>query len=194
MNTQRLQQLFDQLLTRLRTPWVAGTVIIFLLVYGVLLLSYMSDRSELSDLRARSQSSRLIDIAGSDRTRLQIVLAEEEFAAIQESIPSGDLTEIDIFRTLRILASEIGLEASDVSIEIKGTVPQKKVGDTTYKEISIKMTASGPSDEVSALAEKLDQGETPFKTLVLDKLSLSFSGRTSTANMDFRIYTRVAGA
>ena len=193
MNTQRLQQLIDQLLARLRSPWVAGTLILFLLVYGVLLISYLSKRGELSDLRERSQSSRLIDIAGSDRTRQQIALAKEEFEAIQEGIPPGDLTEIDIFRTLRILASEIGFKTSEVSIDLQGTVPQKKVGNTTFKEFSIHMTASGTSDEISTLVEKLDQGETPFKTLVLDKLNLSFSGRTSTANMDFKIYTKAAG-
>ena len=172
---------------------MAGTVILFLLVYGVLLISYLSERGELADLRERSQSSRLIDIAGSDRTRQQVVLAKEEFDAIQEGIPPVDLTEIDIFRTLRTLATEIGLKASEVSIDLEGTATQKKVGNTTYKEFSINITASGPSDAVSALVEKLDQGETPFKTLVLDKLNLTFSGRTSAANIDFKIYTRATG-
>ena len=69
---------------------------------------------------------------------------------------------------------------------------QQMVGNTEFRVLSFSITVSGDPESVWDLVQKLDHGETPFRTLVLGTTSLTLGG-VSNATMDFKIYTQVSG-
>ena len=183
-----VNRVLTQLRARRGSLWLPALVSSFLLLYILIGVLYLQTTSQQSPLRERI--SRQGSIAAGAQSRAAEV--EAEFQAIQEGIPPTQLTEIDIFRAMRELASEMGLNAESLGIELKGETAQKQAASAQYRTLSFSVTVSGDYEPVSAFVQRLDQGQTRFKTLVLDQTSLVL-GKTGSANMTFTIYTRPAG-
>ena len=162
---------------------VGAPIAVFALIAAVLLVEYRSQTAEQKDLE--EQIRNFSEIARRSQTRTGDT--EAEFAAIQDAFPSGDLTEIDVFRTMRGLAEGLGLDINQMTIEQISDVPSAKKGKLTYRVISFRMTTAGKFDRVLSLVHALDQGRTAYKTLVLDKLDMTV-GEESSATMEFKIY------
>ena len=190
MDTERLRELLSPILPYIRSPWVMGMLVLFLAVYAVLGFSYFGKVSEQPDLRTtRDQWARIVARSSVEE---DIREKEAELQALQESIPSADLTEIDVFQTMWDLADQVRLNPADVEPKLTGEVASQKVGNSAYRVLSFSMKVSGDVDQVRDFVQILDNGETPFTTLALDKTSFSL-GEPSNATMDFKIYTRTAG-
>ncbi|MBI2172203.1 MAG: hypothetical protein HYU30_09360 [Chloroflexi bacterium] len=180
---ERLASLLPRI-HRLRVPIIIG--ILLLVPYVVLGFAYIRSVPQQNSLR--SQLAQFNEILRSP-SRLKDV--EAEFTAIQEGIPPAKLMEIDVFRTMQELVSQSGLDPAKLKIGINGQPQTKMVGKTPYRLMNFSMTVSGDYKNVWALVQKLDRGETSFRTLVLNKTSVVFETERANATMDFTIYTAV---
>ena len=162
---------------------VGAPIAVFVLITGVLLVEYRSQKSEQQDLE--EQIRKFSEIARRSQTRTGDT--EAQFRDIQDAFPPSDLTEIDVFRTMRGLAEGLGLDVNSMTIEQISDVPSAQKAKLTYRVISFRLTTSGKFDRVLSLVHALDQGRTAYTTLVLDNLDMTM-GEESTATMDFKIY------
>ena len=187
---ERLNQIASLVIARVRSPWIAAPLILFALVYAFLVYGYMGEIPKQDDLTA--QAERLAQIAASGATLERLEIAEAELMALQDSVPSGSLREIDVFETMWALAEEVGLDRANVDISLKGEKAKAKVGSAEFRTLAFTLEAAGDADSMWSLIQRLDKGETPFKTLVLGDTSLTFGG-TTTASLDFTIYAKSTG-
>lgn len=184
MNPQRLLQLA----ARLGSPWLFAALALFLALYAFLGFSYFQEQARLADLI--ETKDRLSAIAGRESARERINELEAELQAIRDGIPPSDLQEIDVFSTLSDLALQLGLEHD---LELLLETAREKVGDTDYRVLTFSMSVAGEYDRVWELVQMMDNGGTPYKTLVVNKTSL-IATNPSNATLYFKIYTRPAGS
>lgn len=187
---ERLNQLGTLALRGVRSPWIAVPVILFALAYGYLLFTYTGELSKQTELTEQAQRQARIASSGATVERLQA--AEAQFLAIQNSIPPSTLREIDVFRAMWDLASRVGLEPNDVAIGLASESPREKVGNTQYRTLVFTVTATGDPEAVWKLVQRLDRGETSFKTLILNSTNIVLGG-SGKAVLNLTIYTRVTG-
>ncbi len=187
MDRERLLDILYAVGLRLRSPWVFGPVILFLSVYGLLLYNYLGQVEQSDKLTA--QFDQLAGIAARSSALARLSERVAEFKAIQESIPPADLREVDVFRAMWGLAGEVGLDRSNVAPQQTGERATERVGNTDYRVLSFSLDVTGDPDAVSEFVRRLDQGETPYGTLVLDKASFTL-GETSKVSLSLKIYTR----
>ena len=162
---------------------VGAPIAVFVLMTGFLLLEYQSQTAEQADLE--EQIRKFSEIARRSQTRTGDTAVE--FRSVQDAFPSRDLTEIDVFRTMRGLAEGLGLDVNQLVIEEISDVASLQKGKLTYRVISFRMTTAGKFDRVLSLVQALDQGRTAYKTLVLEKLDMTL-GEQSSATIEFKIY------
>ena len=187
---ERLNELGTLALQRVRSPWIAVPLVLFVLAYGYLLFSYAGELPKQTELTEQAQRQARIASSGTTLERLQA--AEAEFKTIQNSIPPSTLREIDVFKAMWDLATEIGLDPNDVDIGLTSESPSQTVGNTQYRTLVFTLTARGDPEAVWELVQRLDQGETSFKTLVLNSTNMVLGG-DGKADLNLTIYTRVTG-
>jgi hypothetical protein len=187
---ERLNHLGALALQYVRSPWIAAPFIIFVLAYGYFIYGTIGELPKQADLA--DQAERQARIASSGTTLERLQAAEAEFQTIQDSIPPSTLREIDVFRAMWDLAAEVGLDPAKVEIGLTSESPKQKVGNTQYRTLVFTLNASGDPEPVWALVQRLDRGETSFRTLVLNSTDITLSG-SGKASLNFTIYTRVAG-
>jgi hypothetical protein len=187
---ERLNQIGSLVLQRVRSPWISVPLILFVLAYGFLLFSYTQELPKQTDLA--EQAHRQARIASSRTTLERLQAAEAKFKAIRNSIPPSTLREIDVFRAMWGLATEVGLDPNNVNIGLSSESPRQKVGNTEYRTLVFTMTATGDPDAVWDLVQRLDRGETSFKTLVLNSTNMVL-GSSGKADLNLTIYTRLTG-
>ena len=133
-----------------------------------------------------------------DLTRISTTAAsrtgevEEQFEVVQQSFPPPELQETDVFKAVRGLVAETGLNADAVTLALVSDVARQVVGSTEYRVMTFGMKVGGDFDRVWNLIRRLDQGEGPFRTLVLNKVKFTL-GPSSAADLEFKIYTLPAG-
>ncbi len=189
MNTERLRELLAPILPYISSPWVVGVPVLFLAVYVFLGYSYLNQLSEQDRLKA--ERDKQADIAARSAAPQLLAKKEAEWKAIQEAVPSADLTEIAVFRTMWDLAAQAGLNPRAVLPTLTGT-SQQQIGGTPFRVMTFSITASGAFGPVWEFIRMLNFGLTPYNTLVLGNTRFTL-GSSSNATMDFKIYTRVAG-
>ena len=162
----------------------AVSSVVFLAVAGFLVTTVSSEQTRQDELQ--EQIVRLREIV--ERPIRKVEEVNREFKEIQGSIPTGELSEIDIFRALENLASQPDLDFSDVSLELDSLLPRRTVGGAQYRVLSFTMKVAGDFDSVWSFVQAMDNGETAFKTLVVDELTLNL-GAESRATVSFTIYT-----
>ena len=162
---------------------VGAPIVVFLLIAGVLVLEYQTLQTEQVSLE--EQITKFSEIARRSQTREGDT--EADFLRVQDAFPPKGLTEIDVFRTMRNLAEEMGLDINQLVIEQTADAKSSKVGKSTYRVMSFRMTTSGKFDRVLSLVQRLDQGQTPYETLVLGRLDLTV-GEQGSATVEFKIY------
>ena len=187
---ERLNRLGTLALRRVRSPWIAAPLVLFILAYGYLIFSYAQELPKQTELAEQAQRQARIASSGTTLERLRA--AEAEFKAIRDSIPPSTLREIDVFRAMWDLATEVGLNPNNVDIGLTSESPRQKVGNTDYRTLVFTLTATGDPDAVWELVQRLDRGETSFKTLVLNSTILVLGG-SGRADLNLTIYTRVTG-
>ncbi len=187
---ERLNELGTLALQRVRSPWIAAPLVLLVLAYGYLVFSYAGELPKQTDLTEQAQRQARIASSGTTLERLQA--AEAEFKTIQDSIPPSTLREIDVFKAMWDLATEIGLDPNDVDIGLTSESPSETVGNTQYRTLIFTLTATGEPDAVWELVQRLDQGETTFKTLVLNSTNMVLGG-SGKADLNLTIYTRMTG-
>ena len=164
------------------------SVVLFLAVVSAL---FVNRAVEIADQqRLVKQIADLSRISQTAATRAGEV--EEQFNAVQQSFPSPELQETDVFKAVRELVAETGLNVDAVTLTLASDVPRQTVGGTEYRVMTFSMKVGGDFDRVWDLIRRLDQGEGPFRTLVLDKAKFTF-GRSSAADLEFKIYTLPTG-
>lgn len=156
----------------------------FVGVLGFLGSSYRSEQAIQEDLRG--QLVRFREIVARPTRGLKEV--RQEFDAVQKGFPTADLNDIDVFRTMQTLVLDMRLEAS--GLKQTREVPREKVGNAEYRVLSFSMTVTGDARTVTELVEAMDQGTTPFKTLVLKTVRIT----EGSASLDFDIFTLPEGA
>ena len=161
---------------------------LFALIAAFLYVGWRAELAEHTNLEDQTNQFRAI----TQRSQSRGEEVEAEFRRVQEGLPSPDLSEIDVFRTVRELVSDMGLDIAAVNLELKSDVPSKKVGKTNYRVLTFDLAVSGDRDGVWDVIQALDNGETPLRTLILNKVSLTL-GESSKANMEFVIYTLPGG-
>jgi len=161
-----------------------GGVVLLVAILGFLSSSYRSEQTAQDELRV--QLARFREIAARPTRGLEGV--RQEFDAVQKGFPTADLTDIDVFRTMQDLVSEMRLQASGLNQTREE--PRKRVGNAEYRVLSFSMSITGDSRAVRELVDAMDQGTTPFKTLVLRAVRVT-GGK---ASLEFDIFTLPAGA
>ena len=188
MDRERLLDILFAVGLRLRSPWVFGPILLFISIYGLFVYNYVGQLEERDQLSV--QHDQLAGIAERSSALERLAERAAEFQAIQDSIPSADLREVDVFRAMWDLAEEVGLDPSaSVSPGLTGEKATERVGNTDYRVLSFSLDVTGDPDAVSEFVRRLDQGETPYGTLVLDKATFIF-GETSRVSLSLKIYTR----
>ena len=166
--------------------WTVGAAlyaVVLLSAAAILVLGAGTERAAQAD--ARESIDRLSGISTGAASRASEI--EEEFAAVREAFPPPDLRETDVFRAMRSLVVETGLDIATTPIELTADVPRQVVGSTEYRVLTFKISVQGDFDDVWAFIQRLDQGEGPYGTLVLSKATFSLS-RSSTADLEFKLY------
>ena len=166
--------------------WAIGVglyVVIFLSAAAILVSGAGAERAAQS--KARETIDRLSAITIGAESRAGEIGAE--FQVVREAFPPPDLKETDVFRAMRILVIETGLDVADTTIELTGDLPRQVVGSTEYRVMTFSMTAVGDFEDVWTFIQRLDQGEGPYGTLVLDSTTFTLGAR-STANVTFKLY------
>lgn len=187
MDRERLLDILFAIGLRLRSPWVFGPVILFLSVYGLLFYNYLDQVEQRDKLTA--QFDQLAGIAARSSALERLSERVAEFQKIQERIPPADLQEVDVFQAMWDLAGEVGLDRTSVAPRLTGESATETVGNTDYRVLSFSLEVTGDPDAVSEFVRRLDQGETPYGTLVLDKASFTFD-ETTRVSLNLKIYTR----
>ncbi|MCH8229736.1 MAG: hypothetical protein IIA53_05345 [Chloroflexi bacterium] len=166
--------------------WAIGAAlyaVVLLSAAVILVLGAGAERTAQAE--ARESIDRLSGISTGAASRAGEI--EEQFQAIQEAFPPPDLRETDVFRAMRSLVAETGLDIATTPIELTADVPRQVVGSTEYRVLTFKISVRGDFDDVWAFIQRLDQGEGPYGTLVLSKATFSLS-RSSTADLEFKLY------
>ena len=166
--------------------WAFGAVlyvVVFLAAAVILVLGAGAERAAQAE--ARETIARLSGISTGAASRAGEI--EEEFQAVQEAFPPPDLRETDVFRAMRSLVVETGLDIATTPIELTGEVPRQVVGSTEYRVLTFAITVRGDFDDVWNFMQRLDQGEGPYGTLILTKATFSLS-RSSTADLEFKLF------
>jgi hypothetical protein len=158
--------------------------LVFLAAVFFLVNSYFAETSKQVEIQ--DQFNRLAGITAGAQSRADEI--EAEFEAIQDGLPPPDLKETDVFRALREVATEFGIDIASVNIALKSDTASRQVGSTRYRVLTLTMGIGGQFDDVWTFIQALDNGQGPYPTLILDKLSFT-QGATSTATLDFSIYT-----
>ena len=161
----------------------------FVAIVGFLVTSYRSEKSKQDELQVQLQKFREIV----ERPTSRLADLEREFDTVRQGFPSAELNKIEVFRTFQDLVFDFGLQPSSISLRQTGEVPNRKVGNSEYRVISFSLQVKGASDPVLSLVQALDQGETPFKTLVLGTVSVTV-GPPTNATITFEIFTLPADA
>lgn len=172
--------------------WAIGGAVyavVFLAGAAFLIVGNGAELSAQNEFRERI--NRLSGISAGAATRAGEIV--QEFQAIQESFPSPDLRETDVFKAMRQLVIDTGLDVNTSTIELNSDVARQAVGSTEYRVMTFSMSVLGEFDEVWAFIQRLDQGEGPFATLVLGNVSFSLSD-SSAADLEFQLYTLPADA
>jgi len=165
-------------------------LVLFVAVCAVLGFSYFGKVSQQSALM--TQRDQWASIVARSSVVEDLSEKEAELQALQASIPSADLTEIDVFQAMWDLADQVRLNKADVEPKLTGEVASQKVGNSAYRVLSFSMNVSGDFDRVREFVQLLDNGETLYKTLALGTTSFGL-GEPGNATMEFKIYTRTAG-
>ena len=158
-------------------------VVVLIAAAAILVLGAGAERAEQTVARATIERLRGISTGAASRASE----IEAEFLGVQERFPPPDLQETDVFRKMRSLVIETGLDVARTTIELKADVPRQVVGSTEYRVMTFSITAVGDFDDVWEFIRRLDQGEGPYGTLVLSSVTFSLSAR-STANLEFKLY------
>ena len=90
------------------------------------------------------------------------------------------------------LATELGLDREAITPRLINTQPKLNVGTATYRVLAFSIGIGGDFEPVWAFIQMLDNGETPYKTLVLGDTRLTL-GDPAAATMTFKIYTQAVG-
>ena len=186
MNTQRIRQWVSENTIAFGAVVVAAIALAG--IAGFLVTSLLSEKSEQDALEVQVQKFR--EIVARPTSRLAEL--QQELDLVRRGFPSAELTEIDVFRAFQELAFDFGLKPSSLELRQTGQVPKKKVGNSEYRVISFSLQLGGASDPVWSLLQALDQGRTPFKTLVLGEVSVT-EGKKMSASIVFDIFTLPAG-
>ena len=166
--------------------WAIGAAlyaVVLLSAAVILVLGAGTERAAQAE--ARESIDRLSGISTGAASRAGEI--EEEFETVQAAFPPPSLQETDVFRAMRSLIVETDLDVANTTIALKADVPRRVVGTTEYRVMTFTMSVLGNSDDVWAFIQRLDQGEGPYGTLILTKVSFSLSDR-STATLEFELY------
>ena len=170
--------------------WVIGVglyLVVFLAAAAVLVSGAGAEQADQE--KARETIERLSGISTGAASRASEI--EAEFQAIRDAFPPPDLRETDVFRAMRALVAEAGLDVAKTTIELKADVARQVVGSTEYRAMTFSMSVLGDFDDVWALIQRLDQGEGPYRTLILTSAAFSLSD-SSTASLEFQLYMLTA--
>ena len=166
--------------------WAIGATVyvaVLLTVTAILVLATGTERAAQAE--AQESIERLSGISTGAASRAGEI--EEEFQVVREAFPPPGIQETDVFRAMRSLVEETGLDVANTSIELTAEVPRQVVGTTEYRVMTFSMGILGDSDDVWDFIRRLDQGEGPYRTLVLTSASFGLSGRSS-ADLEFKLY------
>lgn len=170
------------------TVGLVVSVVLFIAVVSALVVNRAVEISDQQDMAKQIVNFRRISETAA--TRAEGV--EAQFDAVQQSFPSAELRETDVFKAVRELVAATGLNVNTVNLTLTSDNAKEKVGSTEYRVMTFSMKVGGDFDRVWDLIQRLDQGEGPFRTLVLDKTKFTL-GRSSAAELVFKIYTLPAG-
>ena len=170
------------------TVGLVVSVVLFIAVVSALVVNRTVEIADQQ--RLVEDIDRLTRITQTAATRTGEV--EAQFEAVQQSFPSPELRETDVFKAMRELLAETDLNVDAVTLALVSDIPRQTVGSTEYRVMSFGMRVGGDFDRVWELIRRLDQGEGPFRTLVLDKVKFTL-GDSSAADLEFKIYTLPAG-
>ena len=166
--------------------WAIGTalyVVLFLSAVAILVSGAGAERAVQEEFR--ESITRLIGISSGAATRAGEI--EVQFQGVREAFPPPDLQETDVFRAMRSLVVETGLDVANTTMELKADVARQVVGSTEYRVMTFSMGVLGDFEDVWDLVQRLDQGEGPYGTLVLTSATFSLSD-VSTADLEFKLY------
>ncbi len=166
--------------------WAIGAALYAVVLLSAAVIPVLGAGTErAAQVEARESIDRLSGISTGAASRAGEI--KEQFQAIQDAVPAPDLRETDVFRAMRSLVAETGLDIATTPIELTTDVPRQVVGSTEYRVLTFKISVQGDFDDVWAFIQRLDQGEGPYGTLVLSKATFSLS-RSSTADLEFKLY------
>ncbi len=166
--------------------WAIGAgvyLVVFLSATAILVSGAGTERAAQAEVQESIQ--RLSGISTGAASRASGI--EEQFQVVREAFPPPGLRETDVFRAMRSLVVETGLNVANTGIELTGEVPRQVVGSTEYRVMTFSMSVLGDADDVWDFIRRLDQGEGPYRTLVLSSASFGLSGRSS-ADLEFKLY------
>ena len=170
--------------------WAIGAglyAVVLLSAAAILVLGAGAERAAQAE--ARENIERLSGISTGAASRASEI--EAEFQAIREAFPPPDLQETDVFRAMRSLVIETGLDVANTTIELKADLPRQVVGTTEYRVMTFTLSVLGDFDDVWGFIQRLDRGEGPYRTLILTSATFSLSD-TSTADLEFKLYVLAA--
>ena len=171
--------------------WTVGAgLYVVVLLSAAIILVLASGEERAAQAEARDSMERLSGISTGAASRAGEI--QEEFQAVQEAFPPRELQETDVFRAMRTLVAEAGLDVASTTIELKADVPRQIVGSTEYRVMTFSISIQGTFNDVWDLIRRLDQGEGPYGTLVLSSATFSLS-RVSTADLEFKLYVLPGG-
>ena len=166
--------------------WALGTsVYVIVLIAAIVILISATVAERTAQEEARESISRLSGISTGAASRAGEI--EAEFQGVREAFPPLDIQETNVFRAMRSLVVETGLDVANTTIELTADLPRLVVGTTEYRVMTFTMSVQGDFDDVWSFIQRLDQGEGPYGTLVLSNASFSLS-EVSTANLEFKLY------
>lgn len=154
---------------------------VILSVQALVYLRVVGERDEAKDVIQRTTN-----VTTGARTRVEQI--EAEYKAAQNTVPSADLQEIDVFRAVRRLAGKVGLDTSQVTPSYKGT-GTLTVNNTTFKTHSFTVEASGDGDSVWEFVQAMDGGDPLYETVEVDLTEMSL-GETGRAKIEFTVYAK----
>ena len=166
--------------------WAIGAAlyaVVFLSAAAVLVWGTGAERAEQQGFRESIQ--RLSGISTGAASRAGGI--EEAFQVVREAFPPPDLQETDVFRAMRSLVAETGMDVADATMELKADVPRQVVGSTEYRVMTFSIGVQGDFDDIWAFIQRLDQGDGPYGTLILSSATFSLSD-PSTAELEFKLY------
>ncbi len=166
--------------------WAIGVgvyLVVFLSAAVILVSGAGTERAAQAE--AQNSIQRLSAISSGAASRAGDI--EEEFQVVREAFPPPGIQQTDVFRAMRSLVVETGLDVANSGIELTGEVLRQVVGSTEYRVMTFSMSVLGDADDIWEFIRRLDQGEGPYRTLVLSSASFGLSSRSS-AELEFKLY------